>query len=214
MRVDRYELRNHRYEVEQAQRWQDEVARLPWIQFPTDWKVKVIPPYGDAVVRFLVMLPDGREKSVYHDTRSSLGMHFGDGDEPIPYWEVYPVNGDVGRCRTDEVELLLEMIAEGSEEKKETNMDGWITDREPGELYVYNKYGIVTHFSDIKEGDPWMRIPRIDPYVKPKRWGVVYLHDTNEYCVVECNRKPYRSYSVPTREAAERIAEIYEEVMP
>jgi hypothetical protein len=122
MSVEKYELRSRRYEVEHAQRWQDEVARLPWIQFPSDWKVKLIPPYGDAVVRFLVTLPDGKEKSVYHDSRASLGLYFGDGDEPIPYWEVYPVNGDIGRCGTGEVELLLEMIAEGSEEQKEEAM--------------------------------------------------------------------------------------------
>lgn len=211
MSIEKYELRSLRYKVEQEQRWQDEVARLPWIQFPSDWKVKVIPPYGDAVVRFLVTLPDGKEKSVYHDSRASLGLYFGDGDELIPYWEVYPVNGDIGRCGTDEVELLLEMIAEGSEEK-ETKMDEWITDCEPGELYVYNKYGIVTHFSDIKEGDPWMRIPRIDPYEKPKRWRVTTA--TGGYLVYDSITSSEVADSIPTCEAAERIAAIYEEVIP
>ena len=212
MNVEKYELRSRRYEVEHTQRWQDEVARLPWIQFPADWKVKVIPPYGDAVVRFLVTLPDGKEKSVYHDSRASLGLYFGDGDELIPYWEVYPVNGDIGRCGTDEVELLLEMIAEGSEEKKEAKMDEWRTDRAPGQSYVYNKYGLVTHFSDIKEGDPWMRIPLIDPYEKPKRWRVTTA--TGGYLVYDSITSSEVADSIPTCEAAERIAAIYEEVIP
>lgn len=96
-------------------------------------------------------------------------------------------------------------------------MSEWITDRRPREddgPMIYGPDGKVCHYTWIDSGDPWKPIQKCEPYVKPKRWGVVYLHDTNEYCVVEYNRKPYRSYSVPTREAAERIAAIYEEVMP
>lgn len=218
MSVEKYELRSRRYEVEQAQRWQDEVARLPWIQFPSDWKVKVIPPYGDAVVRFLVTLPDGKEKSVYHDSRASLGLYFGDGDELIPYWEVYPVNGDIGRCGTDEVELLLEMIAEGSEEQEDADANVWITDRMPCAMdtdnteFVYNQYGAVTHYTHIKEGEAWMMIPRPEPYVKPKRWRVTTA--TGGYLVYDSITSSEVADSIPTCEAAERIAAIYEEVVP
>lgn len=96
-------------------------------------------------------------------------------------------------------------------------MSEWITDRLPtwaDGLMIYGPHGKLCCFTSIATGEAWKPIPKCEPYVKPKRWGVVYLHDTNEYCVVEYNRKPYRSYSVPTREAAERIAAIYEEVMP
>lgn len=100
-------------------------------------------------------------------------------------------------------------------------MSEWIIDRRPTEgdcaaphYCVYDSMGHVVHWKLVGNDVPWKPVPKCKPYVKPKRWDVVYLHDTNEYCVVEYNRKPYRSYSVPTREAAERIAAIYEEVMP
>lgn len=223
MSLDRFEQRSIRYKVEQEQRWQDEVARLPWIQFPSDWKVKVIPPYGDAVVRFLVTLPDGREKSVYHDSRASLGEYFDDMDEPIPYWEVYPVNGDVGRCGTDEVELLLEMIAEGSEEQEEEDVNGWITDRKPTEADtdIY-KWVWITHngkvvpctYDDIDEGMPWMPITLPDPYVEPpKRYSLVYRSTTRQYYIqdTESCDKRFVASCIPTREKADRISNIFED---
>lgn len=237
--MNRLEMYKLRHEIEQEQKWQDETARLPWIQFPADWKVKVIPPYGDAVVRFLVTLPDGKEKSVYYDSRASLGMHFGDGEELIPYWEVYPVNGDTGRCETDEVELLLEMIAEGSEEKKETKMDEWITDRLPTEDDVdrsgsvwtmYNGEVVPWSYDGVAEGTPWMPIAKPEPYVEPKRYGVRYCDDlrcwsiTFTYsdvltghsfrCLFEPLSRLEDKNSDRHRRAAERIAAIYEEVKP
>lgn len=108
-----------RLNIEKEQGWLEESDTIPWIQFPADWKVKVVPPHGDAVVRFLVQLPDGREKSVYYDSRCSLGFYWGKDerggrDRLLPYWEVYPVgrDEDVGRCGADEVEKLLELIAD------------------------------------------------------------------------------------------------------
>lgn len=222
MSLDRFELRSRRYEVEHTQRWQDEVARLPWIQFPADWKVKVIPPFGDAVVRFLVTLPDGKEKSVYHDSRASLGMHFGDGDELIPYWEVYPVNGDIGRCGTDEVELLLEMIAEGSEEKEEADVNGWVTDRRPMQdndgAQVYGPDGNVCHWTYIKIGDPWKPIPKCEPYVKPKRWRLVHPFVEGYWKLKDADGNEVHLNFLGINEihedAAKEIAMIYERVKP
>ena len=104
MKID-IKTRVERYAIEDKQDWRGEIDRVPFIQFPADWLVQVIPPFGDAVVRFRVRLPSGNEKSIYLDSRNSLGYWEG------TYWEVYPVMGDVERCDMDDVPKLLELIA-------------------------------------------------------------------------------------------------------
>ena len=101
-----------RYEIEQVQKWREEAETIPFITFPAGWKVQIIPPFGDAVVRFKVELPTGEHRSVYLDSRNSLGHYRGDDMEPMPYWEVYPYRGDVGRCDKSNVDELLQMIGD------------------------------------------------------------------------------------------------------
>jgi hypothetical protein len=103
-----------RYKIENKQKWREEIETMPWITFPADWKIQIIPPFGDAVVRFRVTLPSGEYRSVYLDSRCSLGAVL-DENGPIPYWEVYPYRGDVGRCLKAEVEELLRMIGDEEE---------------------------------------------------------------------------------------------------
>ena len=105
------ELRMQRYKIESEQKWQQEIKNIPFFKFPAKWKVQMVPPFGDAVVRFRVELPTGTVKSVYLDCRSSLGFYGASLDVPTPYWEVYPVDGDVGRCDRADTERLLELIA-------------------------------------------------------------------------------------------------------
>lgn len=100
-----------RFAIEHAQGWRDEIPLIPFIQFPQDWLVKIIPPFGDAVVRFEVKLPSGKTKSIYLDSRDSLGI------VGHSYWEVHPYQGDCGRCDIREVAELLAMIADESEEE-------------------------------------------------------------------------------------------------
>jgi hypothetical protein len=78
--------------------------------FRSDWQVRVIPPFGDAVIRFQVILPSGTLKSIYMDSRNSLGYWGGDINTPEPYWEVDPYKGDVGRCDLADTIMLMEMI--------------------------------------------------------------------------------------------------------
>lgn len=99
-----------RYHVEQEQDWKGEIVRIPWLHFRGDWQVRIIPPFGDAVVRFQVVLPSGMLKSVYMDSRNSLGYWGGDIDTPEPYWEVFPYKNDVGRCDLADTIMLMEMI--------------------------------------------------------------------------------------------------------
>ena len=101
-------------------------------------------------------------------------------------------------------------------------MSEWITYRKPtandadnGFVWVttVNKVVLRQAWECVKDR-PWQPIVPPEPYVKPKRWQVgaseagwqvfdsVHLHG---YVNARC---------IPTREAAERIAAIYEEVMP
>lgn len=109
----RFELQRQRYHIEDQQKWREEIQVIPFIQFPSDWKVQIIPPFGDAVIRFRVKLPSGKERSIYLDSRESLGVY---GDPLEPYWEVYPYRGDTARCGMREIEKLLEYIGDEDDE--------------------------------------------------------------------------------------------------
>jgi hypothetical protein len=112
---DKYDLMIRRAKIEEDQKWHEDMQQIPFIKFNPDWCVQVTPPFGDAVVRFRVKLPSGLEKSIYLDSRSSLGYYCDGNNKPVPYWEVYPYCGDVGRCLVSDIESLLEMIADESE---------------------------------------------------------------------------------------------------
>lgn len=105
-----------RYEVERNENWREARKQMPKLRFPADWDVTIIPPFGGAMVRFVVDLPCGAHKSIYADFHRALGYYGHPDDEsPTPYWEVYPVQGDVGRCDIDDVAELMRMIAATTE---------------------------------------------------------------------------------------------------
>lgn len=97
-------------------------------------------------------------------------------------------------------------------------MREWITDRKPTEgdtaaphYCVFDERGAIVYYTLIKDGEPWKPVQKCEPYVKPKRFrvtiasGMIVVYDnTNGEEVAGC---------IPTREAAERIAAIYEEVL-
>ena len=104
-------------------------------------------------------------------------------------------------------------------------MSEWITDRPPTfddaetgyrhYVWVTREDGIVLQMCYEKVGDrPWMPITPPKPYVKPKRWGVREFGKSGQWYVVEVTSLEHAwGFTIPTREAAERIAAIYEEVM-
>ena len=96
-----------RCNMELAEGWQGAVSKIPFIQFPPDWQIQVIPPFGGALCRFQVLLPSNKKISVYLDWNDSLGCV---GE---PYWEVYPSLGDARRCLLLEIPELLQLIADG-----------------------------------------------------------------------------------------------------
>ena len=102
-------------------------------------------------------------------------------------------------------------------------MSNWITDRRPTEKdavdksviwwnEVFNQAEIVL-YTRIEIGEPWMPIERPEPYVKSKRYEVKET-TKNGWFVRHIIDFGYLAHNLPTREAAERVAAIYEEVMP
>jgi hypothetical protein len=98
--MDNYKIRFEYEEQMEHKKWMKEI---PYIQFPPEWQVKIIPPIAGAVVRFLVQ-KDGAEVSVYLDCYDNLGCY------GSPYWEVYPCEGDCFRCDMDDTKSLLNAI--------------------------------------------------------------------------------------------------------
>lgn len=97
----------------------------------------------------------------------------------------------------------------------------WITDREPtaqdsdimGQVWVTSDDGKVNRqwWTTVSK-QPWMPIVQPEPYVKPKQYVVKEYSDTRHYAVEQTDGRRVSMY-IPTREAAERIAAIYEEEM-
>ena len=83
------------------------VDKIPFIKFPSTWYVKIIPPFSGATVRFLINKTGDCSSyvSVYLDCWDILGC------VGKPYWEVYPVDGDVERCFIHETDELISIIS-------------------------------------------------------------------------------------------------------
>lgn len=98
----------------------------------------------------------------------------------------------------------------------------WITDRLPTEKDAYRDLVWVTicgevvgtDYLNVSENQPWMPITPPEPYVKQKRYEVWPNINMSGYCVYGIREWAIYADGIPTREAAERIAAIYEEVMP
>ena len=93
-------------QLEKIDEWRKWCEEIPYINFPQDWSVKIIPPLTGAIVRFRVNTPKASGISVYLDCYDRLGF-FGE-----PYWEVYPYKNDIFRCKMNDIESLLKAISE------------------------------------------------------------------------------------------------------
>lgn len=97
--------------VNEWDKWRMEV---PFINFPSCLEVRVIPPFGGAIVRFVVRhidFPETETRSVYLDCYGRLGAV----DEP--YWELYPHYGDTYRCAMNETNDLIAAILDSYSEE-------------------------------------------------------------------------------------------------
>lgn len=109
-----------RCEIEEEEKWLEARKLIPFIQFPADWSIKIIPPFCGATARFWARrntTPDKECVSIYLDMNDSLGcMGF-------PYWEVYPGDstGDTQRAAMEETDALLALINTGLDYLEEQN---------------------------------------------------------------------------------------------
>lgn len=93
--------------LEELVGWRFWMDKIPFIKFPSEWKVKITPPFAGAMIRFKVEKEDvDFEVSVYLDCYDILGYY------GSPYWEVYPYYGDTQRISMDDVDGLLKSIEE------------------------------------------------------------------------------------------------------
>jgi hypothetical protein len=99
-------------QMEQAFGWRKWTEEIPFIEFPRGWRIKVVPPFGGAMVRFYVDDGLGDRISVYLDCHNMLGASGG------PYWEVYPIQDDTRRFPMHEVGLMLAAITREIKRRK------------------------------------------------------------------------------------------------
>lgn len=94
-----------RCELEEREEWRKWMTEIPAIQFPSEWGVKIIPPFAGAIARFWVDLGEAHV-SVYLDCYDNLGVV---GE---PYWEIYPYDDDTYRVLMADVDELVQRIQE------------------------------------------------------------------------------------------------------
>jgi hypothetical protein len=91
-----------RHDIERVENWRKIAGEMPYMRFPKDWEVSVIPPFAGAVARFWVRKGAG-EVSIYADYYERLGCW------NEPHWEIYPdADGDNARfsIATETEEML------------------------------------------------------------------------------------------------------------
>lgn len=94
------------WEMEKEFEWRKWSKEIPFIKFPNNWEVKVVPPFAGAIVRFVVNTEDRRGISVYLDCYDMLGF-FGE-----PHWEVYPDKDENNqRFKMNDIKGLLNCIS-------------------------------------------------------------------------------------------------------
>ena len=92
--------------------WHKWCGEIPQIKFEPEWGIRIIPPFGSAVVRFGVVCGKA-DLSVYLDCYDELGCV---GE---PYWELYPHKGDTERFLMKDVKGLKRAIK--NEIKRQNN---------------------------------------------------------------------------------------------
>jgi len=73
-----------RHKIEKEEKWDEYNTAMPFIPVLEDWEIRILPPFGGALMRF--QLQKGkRHFSIYFDATGALGIM------TSPYWEVYPM---------------------------------------------------------------------------------------------------------------------------
>lgn len=91
--------------LQECRKW---LKEIPALHFEKEWDVKIIPPFGGAVIRFWIDY-NGKHVSVYFDAYSELGWMVDENENPIPYFEYYD-GEECYRYYVDESEKMMEDI--------------------------------------------------------------------------------------------------------
>jgi len=89
--------------IEGQEKWEEICKEIPPLNFKKEWDVKIIPPYGGTVARFVVNY-NGKVVSVFLDWYGRLAC------EDEPYYELYPWEDDIKRYYLTETEELMKDI--------------------------------------------------------------------------------------------------------
>lgn len=93
--------------------WRKWISEIPEIQFPSDWKIKMVPPVGGVLVRFHV-ITEFIHISVYLDAYDMMGCM-----NMEPYWEIHPSDDDdCERVMMNNVDGLIDAIKRSIEYHK------------------------------------------------------------------------------------------------
>lgn len=110
--IDRY---TNRLKVERDYQFREWGNVIPSLNFPSEWKIHIVPPYAGALIRFIVKHKD-ISVSVYLDGYSQLGSMRN------PYWEIYPDStGNGARYGLNDIDELLAGIKKSLEEPFDEN---------------------------------------------------------------------------------------------
>lgn len=97
-----------RHRMEEEEQWRALTDEMPYLRFPPDLEVRIIPPFGGAACRFTVRLRRRNPTntvSVYFDSSSALGCM------NQPYWEAYPIKENNNRYLLGEEQKMIRHIA-------------------------------------------------------------------------------------------------------
>lgn len=100
----------NRLAIERKENWREICKSVPTLHFKPEWEVMIIPPFSGAMARFTVDY-NGKHVSVYLDWYSRLGY------VNVPYYELYPFDGDIKRYYLNETEKLMKDIEAVLEDK-------------------------------------------------------------------------------------------------
>lgn len=102
-------IARRRRDLEKSEKWGMWIHEIPYVSFPSDCKVKVVPPFGGAMSRFYIQKPDGAVLSIHLQVFDWLGTL----RVITPYWEVYPVKRSISSCHMQDVDTLIQLIKDG-----------------------------------------------------------------------------------------------------
>ena len=94
-----------RSKVESNEKWREWCKKIKPLKFDSKINVTIIPPFAGALTRFVCDY-NNKSVSVYFDGYSKLGYMY-EGEEAIPYYEAYPINGCSPRYLLGEEDLLM-----------------------------------------------------------------------------------------------------------